>query len=80
MKLKIAIVGAPSCRKTTSAERLVSELKLAGYNAIFCGEFARDYIAETGIIENPFEQLYVTEQQILIVFRKKSATSTNVSK
>jgi hypothetical protein len=57
------MVGAPSCRKTTTAEQVKIKLKLAKINAEICPEYARTYIRDTGPISSPLEQLAVFHGQ-----------------
>jgi nicotinamide riboside kinase len=60
---KIAIIGAPSCRKTTTAEQLKIRLKTAMYNVEIAPEYARSYIRNFGSIESPIEQLTILHGQ-----------------
>lgn len=64
MATKIAIVGSPSCRKTTVAEKLKVQLKMMGYNAEIAAEYARSYIMNYGAPEHVSEQILITGGQI----------------
>lgn len=55
--MKLAIVGSPSCRKSTTAEQLNVKLKQEGLNSVVCPEVARTYIGRYGAIKDPWEQL-----------------------
>ena len=57
--MKVAIVGAPGAGKTTLAQGLASALKSDGYGAVYCPEYAREYITRYGALESPFEQLLI---------------------
>jgi len=61
--MKICIVGAPSCRKSTTAHLLNSMLKVEGHNSNVCEEYARHYIMKYGQIKDPFEQLLILLKQ-----------------
>lgn len=61
--MKVAIVGAPGAGKTTLAQGLASALKSDGYDAVYCSEYAREYITRYGALESPFEQLLIFHRQ-----------------
>lgn len=62
--MKIALVGAPSCRKSTTAEYLNVQLKQAKINSSVCPEVARNYILRYGQISDPWEQLVIFNEQV----------------
>jgi nicotinamide riboside kinase len=52
---RISFVGAPGTGKSTLAQALAVRLKLAGYDAEYCGEYARSYLRRSGPVATPFE-------------------------
>lgn len=62
--MKIAIVGAPSCRKSTTAEAVNVRLKQEGKNSTICPEVARTYIGRYGPIHEPWEQMLIFHDQV----------------
>lgn len=65
MKSKlISIIGAPSSGKSTLASSVHTELKKTGYNSIFVGECATDYIAEYGLPNTPIDQMVIFYKQL----------------
>lgn len=54
--MKITIVGAGGQGKTSLVKRLVSDLKIEGYDSVEILEYARSYIEKCGAPENPWEQ------------------------
>ena len=62
--MKIAIVGAPSCRKSTTADQVNVMLKTQKYNSAVCEEYARTYILRYGPMTVAHEQLIVLLKQV----------------
>jgi hypothetical protein len=60
----ITFIGAPSSGKSTLATLVHSELKKTGYNSIFVGEAATDYIAEYGVPDSPLDQMVIFYKQL----------------
>jgi nicotinamide riboside kinase len=63
-RMKIAIAGAPSTKKTTVADLSNEILKEAGYNSGVAHEYARAYIMDYGAPDRIIEQLFITQRQI----------------
>lgn len=60
---KICFVGGPSTGKTTLAKHVAEELIKKNYSAELVGEFARDFIANKGLINEPVAQLAIVRGQ-----------------
>lgn len=60
----IVLVGPPASGKSTLAADVHAEMKKRGYNSIFVGEAATDYIAEYGIPSSPEEQMIIFYKQL----------------
>jgi len=57
--VKISIVGAGGQGKTSLVKRLVSDLKIDGYDAVEVVEYARSFIEECGGVQSAWEQLEI---------------------
>ena len=60
---KICFVGGPSTGKTTLAKAVAEELNKKNYSVELVEEFARDFIADKGQINEPVAQLTIARGQ-----------------
>jgi len=64
MKSKlITFMGGPGSGKSTLASGVHTKLKIEGYNSIFIGEEATDFIAQYGIPNTPIDQVTIFYKQ-----------------
>ena len=64
MKSKlITFMGGPGSGKSTLASGVHTKLKTEGYNSVFIGESATDFIAEYGIPNTPIDQMTIFYKQ-----------------
>jgi len=64
MKSKlITFMGGPGSGKSTLASGVHTKLKTEGYNSVFIGEEATDFIAQYGIPNTPIDQMTIFYKQ-----------------
>ena len=62
--MKISVIGAGGQGKTSLVKRLVSDLKIDGFDAVEVVEYARSFIEECGGVQSAWEQLEIMEGQL----------------
>lgn len=60
----ISIMGPPCSGKSTLASDVHTQLKKRGFNSVFVGEAATDFIAEWGVPSTPQDQMVIYYRQL----------------
>lgn len=60
----ISIMGPPCSGKSTLASDVHTQLKKRGFNSVFVGEAATDFIAEWGVPSTPQDQMVIYYKQL----------------